>query len=107
MYEDLFKSVESSSASKTSPNFDRLTADEKRDVIEFIEWLSTTSMTKNSVNSYKSNITKALLKFRGVVDGELSNDEKSAVRKFKAWYATNVDIDDEVEDEDELEDETV
>jgi hypothetical protein len=100
MYEDLFESVEITSTSKTSPNFDRLTADEKKDVIEFIEWLSTTTMTKNSVNSYKSNMTKALLKHRGVIAGELTNDEKSAVRKFKAWHSTIVvdDVDVELED---------
>jgi hypothetical protein len=85
-YEDLFESVEITSNVSRSSNFDKLSIEQQHDVTDFVSYLKNhTSFTQNSVNSYKSNITKALLKFEDNI--ELTNDEKSAVRKFKKFMS--------------------
>jgi hypothetical protein len=86
MYEDLF--TQAKSGSNRSELFDQLDPEQKADVLEFVEWLHTTDMATSSVSSYKSYVTKAMLKADGKIDGELTNDEKSGVRKFAAWFAT-------------------
>jgi hypothetical protein len=78
----MFDSVKSSKANK-SGLFDRLSTDEQADVQAFLEWLP---LKRNTVNSYKTYICKALLKFSGKLDGDLTSDEKSAVKKFKVWF---------------------
>jgi hypothetical protein len=79
MYEDLFKSA--STSSSRSKNFELLDAEQKQDVTEFVAWLeSNTSFSKNSINSYKSYITKAI-----VDPTNLTNDQKSAIRKFQEF----------------------
>lgn len=96
-YENLFEAAKTSAGS-TSKYFEMLTADQKRDVLEFIEWLKTTDMSVNSVNSYKSYIVKSMLKADGKLEGKLTNDEKSGVRKFNAWFKTQ-DIDETIVDD--------
>jgi peptidoglycan hydrolase-like protein with peptidoglycan-binding domain len=83
VYEEMFESAKSGSGSR-SENFNLLSADQKTDVLGFVEWLKG-QFTQNSVNSYKSHITRAMLKTAGVIDGDLTNDEKSAVRKFQEY----------------------
>lgn len=84
MYEELVEAAKTSSQGG-SKNFDLLDPEAKADVIAFVEFLETTTMSKNTVNSYKSYVTKAILKSNGTIEGELTNDEKSATRKFIAW----------------------
>lgn len=106
-YEALQEAVKLSGSNGGGENFDLLTADEKADVLAFIEWLKTTTMSSNSVNSYKSYVTIGMLKIRGVLEGKLTNDQKSGVRKFMAWYKSSGREDEVVEDDVELEDETL
>lgn len=86
MYEELQAAVKSA-AGGGSKNFDRLSPEQKADVLEFVEWLPSTGMTNNTVNSYKSYVTKALLKMDGVIEEPLTNDEKSGARKFLDFIA--------------------
>lgn len=72
-------------AGATGKYFDMLNPSEKKDVIEFVAWLKTTAMSAASTNSYKSYVTKALLKSDGRLAGDPTNDEKSGVRKFLVW----------------------
>lgn len=77
MFEDIFAS--SNSSSNRSANFALLDESEKTLVLNFVEVLKTSSdLTTNSVNSYKSYLTKSFVK-KGK---NLTSDEKSAVRKF-------------------------
>jgi hypothetical protein len=99
--EDPYAALRSSvktTAGNTGKYFEMLTVDEKSNVTAFISWLKTTTMSAASVNSYKSYVTKALLKSTGRLDGDLTNDEKSGVRKFLGWVdATTVSTDHEEE----------
>ena len=87
-YQHLFALVSKTGGQSRSKLFDQLLADEKKDLLEFVEWLGTTSMTQNSVNSYKSYVIKMMLKARGVLTEAPTNDEKSGGRKFEAWHAS-------------------
>lgn len=80
--DNLRKAVQSTS--KHSKSFELLKADEREQVLNWIKELQTAqTLTNNTINSYKSYITKALLKVR---KGEkLTNDEKSATRKFLSF----------------------
>ncbi len=75
MFEDIFAS---SNSSNRSANFALLDETEKTFVLNFVEFLKSSEMTSNSVNSYKSYLTKSFVK-KGQ---SLTSDEKSAVRKF-------------------------
>jgi hypothetical protein len=81
----MFSSVESSKTNK-SELFERLELDEQTDVNEFLTWL-VGKLKTNTINSYKTYICKSLLKFSGKLEGELTSDEKSAVKKFKVWHS--------------------
>jgi hypothetical protein len=100
MYESMFKSVEGQTANR-SELFDKLEAQEQQDVTEYLAWLPSQGLKQNTINSYKTYICKAMLKARGAVEGDPTSDEKSAVKKFKVWFAANRPVEDAVEDDDE------
>lgn len=80
-YDIMFESVKSTSS--RSKNFEQLDAQQKQDVLDFVEYLKSNSdFSTNSINSYKSYITKAMLDSKN-----LTNDQKSAVRKFQEFMS--------------------
>jgi hypothetical protein len=74
-YDEMFDSVETTQTNR-SGLFDQLESSEQDDV----------PLKRNTVNSYKTYICKAMLKFSGKLPGDLTSDEKSAVKKFRTWH---------------------
>jgi hypothetical protein len=81
-YDEMFDSVETTQTNR-SGLFDQLESSEQDDVKAFLAWLP---LKRNTVNSYKTYICKAMLKFSGKLPGDLTSDEKSAVKKFRTWH---------------------
>ena len=85
----MFKMVRKSGSGSRSELFKLLEPDQKSDVLQFVEWMNTsTSFTQNSKNSYKSYVIKGMLKADGKLADELTNDEKSGLRKFEEFVTT-------------------
>ena len=82
----MFDAVKGESKNK-SELFARLSAESQADVAGFLAWLPSQGLKRNTINSYKTYICKAILKFAGELEGELTSDERSAVKKFKLYMA--------------------
>jgi hypothetical protein len=81
----MFSSVKSSKTNK-SELYAQLESDEQTDVTDFLNWLPSQGLKPNTINSYKTYICKSMLKFSGKLEGDLTSDEKSAVKKFTVWH---------------------
>jgi hypothetical protein len=75
MFEDLFAAAESSSRGLYWSKLDT----EQQELIT--EFLSQAKLSDKSKASYKSYLAKAICE-----PTKLSNDQKSAIRKFKSWF---------------------
>jgi hypothetical protein len=75
MFEDLFASAETSARGAFWSKLDQ----ETQDLIT--EFLAQAKLSDKSKASYKSYLAKAI-----VEPHKLSNDQKSAIRKFKTWF---------------------
>ena len=72
-----------SSSSDRGKYWSMLDSEQKELISEFLAWFATTGVTTNSVNSYKSYLSKAFA--LGTEFKDLTQDQKSAVRKFAGW----------------------
>ncbi len=106
-YTEMFESVKGASTGNRSKLYEQLTTQQQAHVTAFIEYLRDgTSFSQNSVNSYKTYICQAMLKFDGKLEPrDLTNDQKSCVKKFRSWFVAEYGDDVMDPDVDEPDDE--
>jgi hypothetical protein len=79
-FEHLFQNVQQGKAN--SGRYDSLLSDVDRALLdEFVVWLRKAGLTDASSSSYRSYMAKAIAK----PELKLTNDQRSAVRKFQAF----------------------